>query len=773
MSDSWLCDWLQELNLSEYLTLFSEHQLTTHAQLALMTKDQLKAIGITKLGHLNRLCKAIEKLSESETIERARSFSMFVSHSNTTIVEGSDMTKDFPSSTSDTQLVTSCIPSVAPRQSSKRRSPSPGATLSIADEVLLRSLSPSPTSPVPEVKPRVHSLRKSNTKNQERTSLPSNKSETLPSRSYLPNFDPSLVNGSPKLNKYYENVGSAARPTTSPVRKPELVPPPPPPRKSSMKDPDSDSTAKNNQEMTPPTSPDTPPSLPPKVTTLADFPSSIQPCLSSWDDLLKGEVSTTSITTPALTVMPTSITTPPSEVITSYDPVVDAPPLLPPKTHLPPPYAPPPIPTTPDLPPPPLSELPPSPPKIPPRLFAPNFIPPPPDLPVNFSSEPPTLPPKSSVPNFTPPSPPTSCSPPVIPPRVSSQLSTATSATPTEELKPKEQMEVSVSPIPLPSTIDIPLPPPPITEEDPNEQMELSVPPIPPRSTIDIPLPPPPITEEDLKEQMEVSVPPIPPRSTIDIPLPPPLITEEDPKEQMEVSVPPIPPRFTIDIPPPPLPITEEDPKEQMEVSVPPIPPRFTIDIPPPPPPITEEDHPDSDDENQSTLQVVQSARNIVDDHVIMVQRPKEDSSTSFVPASETILYPNHINNVNQPHPLTALSSHPESDSTSVIVGVVEATGTVYEAIDTTQPIPGTEYEEMSEPEEGVASDHMTRPSPLQSPKKQPLPSVPEGQPLDTTYESISPLSVPPEPPQPYSAHFQEPVSCTYKTIYIYIIFLV
>ena len=147
-----------------------------------------------------------------------------------------------------------------------------------------------------------------------------------------------------------------------------------------------------------------------------------------------------------------------------------------------------------------------------------------------------------------------------------------------------------------------------------------------------------------------------------------------------------------------------------------------------------------------------------------MVQNPKEDRSTSFVPASaETTLYPND-DNINQPHPLTALSSHPESDSTGTIAkGVVEAAGTVYEAIDTSQPIPGTEYEEMSEPEEGMSPHHMTRPSPLQSPKKQPLPSVPEGQPLDTTYEAIAPLSVPPAPPQPYSAHFQEPVSCTYK----------
>ena len=687
MSDSWLYAWLQELNLSEYLTVFSEHQLTTHAQLAQMTKDQLKAIGITKLGHLNRLCKAIEKLSETENFERARSFSMFVSHPNTTMAEGSDMVENFSSSTSDTQHVTSHIPPVVQRQSNKRRSPSPGATLSVADEVLLRSLSPSPTSPVPEVKPRVHSLRRCNTNSQERIPSSIHKSETLPSRTFSPNIDSSLVNtsGSPKFNKYYENVGT--RPTSSPVRKPNLAPPPPPPRKSSMKDPDSDSTAEANQEMTPPISPDTPPSLPPKVTTLADFPSSIQPCLSSWDDLLKGEVSTTSITTPTLVVMPTSITTPPSEVVTPYDPIIDAPPLLPPKTYLPPSHAPPPIPIIPDLPPPPLSELPPSPPKIPPRLFAPDFIPPPPpielppDIPVNFPSEPPILPPKSSVPNFTPPPPPTSCSPPVIPPRVSSQLSHAANATPTEELKPKEQMEASV---------------------------------------------------------------------------------------------PPIPPRYTIDILPPPPPITEEDAKEQMEASVPPIPPRSTIDIPPPPPPITEEDHPESDDEEQLTHQVVQSARNIVDDHFIVVQNPKEDRSTSFVPVSaETILYPNDINNINQPHPLTALSSLPKFDPTGAIVeGVVsnqatnatpvETAGTVYEAIDTSQPIPGTEYEEMSEPEEGVASDHMTRPSPVQSPQKQSLPSVPEGQPLDTTYETIAPLSVPPEPPRPFTANFQAPVSYTY-----------
>lgn len=63
MSESWLQSWLVGLNLSEYLDPLSQHGYTTAKGLAsIVERDQLKAIGVTKMGHLNRLFRAIEKL---------------------------------------------------------------------------------------------------------------------------------------------------------------------------------------------------------------------------------------------------------------------------------------------------------------------------------------------------------------------------------------------------------------------------------------------------------------------------------------------------------------------------------------------------------------------------------------------------------------------------------------------------------------------------------------------------------------------------------------
>lgn len=68
MSDSyWLQSWLGSLNLSEYVDVLSRHGYASPGSLAsIVDRDQLKAIGVVKMGHLSRLFRAIEKLQSDE-----------------------------------------------------------------------------------------------------------------------------------------------------------------------------------------------------------------------------------------------------------------------------------------------------------------------------------------------------------------------------------------------------------------------------------------------------------------------------------------------------------------------------------------------------------------------------------------------------------------------------------------------------------------------------------------------------------------------------------
>ena len=62
MSESWLQGWLTNLNLPEYQETFSRYGYHSAEGLAMLDREQLKAIGITKMGHLSRLLRAIEKI---------------------------------------------------------------------------------------------------------------------------------------------------------------------------------------------------------------------------------------------------------------------------------------------------------------------------------------------------------------------------------------------------------------------------------------------------------------------------------------------------------------------------------------------------------------------------------------------------------------------------------------------------------------------------------------------------------------------------------------
>lgn len=81
MSVSWLQSWLDGLSLAEYLDTLAQHGYTSSKNLAsIVERDQLRAIGVTKMGHLSRLFRAIEKLRSegegSEEVELVVSSSM-------------------------------------------------------------------------------------------------------------------------------------------------------------------------------------------------------------------------------------------------------------------------------------------------------------------------------------------------------------------------------------------------------------------------------------------------------------------------------------------------------------------------------------------------------------------------------------------------------------------------------------------------------------------------------------------------------------------------
>lgn len=174
MSDhhQWLVEWLQELNLSEYLTNFEAAELTTREQIAAVEQPVLEIIGITKIGHINRLQKATESLrgqlvsmaqdTDASSLNDCRSNPQIVlDESERPIPTGHASPSNLP----DDALQ---APPIPVRRSFKRRSPSPSSDEKLQKtECRSSSVSPVPV-PVPRnkitpptVAPRVHSLKRS------------------------------------------------------------------------------------------------------------------------------------------------------------------------------------------------------------------------------------------------------------------------------------------------------------------------------------------------------------------------------------------------------------------------------------------------------------------------------------------------------------------------------------------------------------------------------------------------------------------------------------
>ena len=762
MSDSWLSTWLQELNLLDYYTILSDNGLQNKHILAHTNKHQLKEIGITKLGHLNRLCKAVEKLREEfkpedglevhqGELESVVNDDNSLRHtiSQPSIHQDSDLQfNSLPTSLSTSNVSKKVPPPVPIRRTLKRRSPSPGATYSVTEEMLMpNSRTPTPESPV-RVPPRTHSLRKrncspsndvlANTNSDSTTGINSN-TLSLPNSNDIVIMTPEKKSSSPESSlssspskspkRYYENVGSSfvtKDGSSSPSKRPLSEVPKPPPRVSSNKD-----TVKGKEEFPnefPPTLEDNvvdnpllgiendlpPPMVPPKNLTLSDYPSSKIPPVSSYDDILKGEIWTSTPTCDTLSS------------ITGDSDKNDTPPVIPRKSSVPD-FVPPPPPILPSANSPELLLNKPAVPKrnsslfssvsndyalpeIPPALPPPPFSPPPPD-----SLPPPTFvppPPPDSLPpsTFVPPPPPDSLPPPTfVPPPPPDSLPTPTFVpSPPPDSLPTPTFVPSPPPDSLPSPTFVPSPPP-----------DSLTPP-----TF---VPPPPL-----------SVPSPPPDS-----LPPPSFVPLDSIPLSSVpSLPPeplLPPSFVP--PPPPLFDSENE-------SFPPIPIRQIIK-PPPPPPITSEDFPEEDEENNECLRISSIKCDSLD--IIELETFTKDLSSESTPSGSCT----------PSSPLTPVHS---------LVKIVQQSYSDDNVIATT-PLVDNDLSPMpqpiSEPDYAAIDDiHATSNNaskipfgflpPLQERSEiSTLETLREDEPLVNTYESIPSLKPKPAPPRPYS-HYLE-----------------
>ena len=148
----WLAEWLQELNLTDYLANFETAGLTTMEQIAALEQPILESIGITKIGHINRLQKAVEslrgqlvsmELDQEVTADAADG--PLTSHPQILLDESEQPTLVKSMTLSDSAHAAAKVPPVPARRSFQNRSPSPTAgTGSRSSSALSSSLAPVP-----------------------------------------------------------------------------------------------------------------------------------------------------------------------------------------------------------------------------------------------------------------------------------------------------------------------------------------------------------------------------------------------------------------------------------------------------------------------------------------------------------------------------------------------------------------------------------------------------------------------------------------------------
>ena len=193
MASDWLSEWLESLNLSEYVGLFTEHGYTASEDFLSVDKSELRRLGLAKVGHQNRLLRAVDKIRSDADVSTPPPSSLSQHPSRTDGPSNGLPPDPVNSDPSNHAPIPTQSPPLSPVSSSlstsRLTSPPPVPLHRSFRKVSSGSLPPTPTTSnstsqfildvPPPVKPRQQSLRR-RSQSPEELPLPSTVSATLP-----------------------------------------------------------------------------------------------------------------------------------------------------------------------------------------------------------------------------------------------------------------------------------------------------------------------------------------------------------------------------------------------------------------------------------------------------------------------------------------------------------------------------------------------------------------------------------------------------------------
>ncbi len=167
MDEDWLSTWLENLNLSEYLSNFVNFGYnSSELCCTILAKHELNLIGVCKVGHVNRLFRALEKLRAEAGLTGLGENGLARLEPSNDHLGQSEMGLSTPSVVEGGSGRSSRKPPPVPkRKSTRRKSPSPSPTppySSSSDGSEGGRVTPEGSSsllPPPPIVPRQHSLR--------------------------------------------------------------------------------------------------------------------------------------------------------------------------------------------------------------------------------------------------------------------------------------------------------------------------------------------------------------------------------------------------------------------------------------------------------------------------------------------------------------------------------------------------------------------------------------------------------------------------------------
>lgn len=199
-ASDWLSSWLESLSLSEYFNLFTEHGYTDSDHFLSVDKNELQRIGLVKVGHQNRLLRAVDKIrtdaqvsspllqpSQTDSTPNGLLNSDPSNHTPISAHQSPPLSPSTTTSSSSSSQPASTLASPPPvplrrslRQSSSTTSTQPPPSL-VPPLSISHSASqlPGTLDLPPPIKPRQQSLR-GRSQSPEEPPSPSGKSSTLP-----------------------------------------------------------------------------------------------------------------------------------------------------------------------------------------------------------------------------------------------------------------------------------------------------------------------------------------------------------------------------------------------------------------------------------------------------------------------------------------------------------------------------------------------------------------------------------------------------------------